>query len=109
MRDTAFARRAGVDEPHRKEARMPTRTIVVDGTRWQVFPSGFVTPNEHDEFGLLFITGSGSARQVRVTRYSPVGARSREQSLAEMDDAALAGLFAMSQPGATSPEAGYAR
>lgn len=88
---------------------MPTRTIVVDGTTWQLFPSGFITPNTHDEFGLLFITGTGAARQVRVTRYSPVGARSREQSLAELDDAAVRALFAMSQTGEMSPEAGYAR
>jgi hypothetical protein len=42
-----------------------------------------------------------------VTRYSPVGNRSRERSLAEMDDAELTRLFQVSQPGETSPEADY--
>ena len=87
---------------------MPSRTISVDGRTWRVLPSGFVTPNDQDEYGLIFVHGSGDARQVRVTRYSPVGARSREQSLAEMSDAELQTLFDQSQPSATSPEAGYA-
>ena len=88
---------------------MPTRSITIDGTAWSVFPSGFVTQYEHDEFGLIFIRGTGDAREVRVTRYSPQGARSREQSLAEMSDERLAELFQTSQPGTTSPEAGYRR
>ena len=87
---------------------MPSRTISVDGRAWRVLPSGFVTPNDQDEYGLIFVHGGGDAREVRVTRYSPVGARSREQSLAEMSDAQLESLFAQSQPSATSPEAGYA-
>ena len=86
---------------------MPSRTITVDGRAWRVLPSGFVTPNDQDEYGLIFVHGSGDAREVRVTRYSPVGARSREQSLAEMSDAQLQTLFDQSQPSATSPEAGY--
>ncbi|MFL5576468.1 MAG: hypothetical protein ACJ79S_10920 [Gemmatimonadaceae bacterium] len=88
---------------------MPTRTITVDGVSWKVFPSGFITPNEHDEFGLVFVAGSDGDRVVRVTRYSPRGARSREQSLVELSDAELAELLAQSQPSFTSPEAGYAR
>lgn len=86
---------------------MPTRRIGIDGREWQVYPSGFLTQYVGDEFGLIFVTGSGDAREVRVTRYSPMGARSREQSLAEMDDAQLHDLFRASQPGARSPEAGY--
>ena len=86
---------------------MPARHISIDGREWQVYPSGFLTPNTGDEFGLIFATGSGNAREVRVTRYSPVGSRSREQSLAEMDNAALLSLFRTSQPGERSPEAGY--
>lgn len=86
---------------------MPTRTLQIDGRTWRVFPSGYVTPNEHDEFGLLFVSGTGADRVVRVTRYSPVGARSREQSLSEMSDEDLRRLFQVSQPGKTSPEAGY--
>ena len=88
---------------------MPTRSITVDGVTWKVFPSGFITANEHDEFGLIFATGSGEDRVVRVTRYSPTGVRSREASLAEMPDDRLAELLAESQPSATSPEAGYRR
>jgi len=62
---------------------------------------------EHDEFALLFISGTGEDREVRVTRYSPTGARSREQALFEMSEADLARLLAHSQPGELSPEAGY--
>ena len=87
---------------------MPTRRISVDGRTWDVFPSGWITANEHDEFGLMFISGSGPDREVRVTRYSPHGARSREQSLAELSDADLGRLLEFSQPSFTSPEAGYA-
>ena len=88
---------------------MPTRSITIDGRTWNVYPSGFVTQYEHDEFGLMFIAGTGAAREVRVTRYSPQGARSREASLAEMADERLAELFSASQPSYTSPEAGYSR
>jgi hypothetical protein len=88
---------------------MPTRTISAEGKEWRVFPSGYVTQYEHDEFGLMFIAGTGENREVRVTRYSPQGVRSREQSLAEMADIELARLFAQSQPSFTSPEAGYAK
>jgi hypothetical protein len=86
---------------------MPTRRIDVDGRSWDVFPSGWITANEHDEFGLMFISGSGPDREVRVTRYSPHGARSRERSLAELSDADLGRLLEYSQPSFTSPEAGY--
>ena len=86
---------------------MPTRTITLDGRAWRVMPSGRITQYDRDEFALLFVSGSGDDREVRVTRYSPVGTRSREQSLFEMGDADLARLFAQSQPSDTSPEAGY--
>jgi hypothetical protein len=86
---------------------MPTRSITLDGRRWQVMPSGRVTQYDRDEFALLFISGTGVDREVRVTRYSPVATRSREQSLLEMSDAELASLFQQSQPSDTSPEAGY--
>jgi hypothetical protein len=87
---------------------MPTRTIDIGGKTWRVFPSGRVTQLDRDEFALLFVTGSGAAREVRVTRYSPLGARSREQSLVELTDDALQRLFQTSQPSDTSPEADYA-
>jgi hypothetical protein len=88
---------------------MPTRTVNIGGKSWRVFPSGRVTQNDRDEFALLFVAGSDDNREVRVTRYSPVGmARSREQSLMELSDADLTRLFGHSQPSDTSPEANYA-
>jgi hypothetical protein len=87
---------------------MPTRTISLDGRAWRVVPSGKVTQYDRDEFALLYISGSGDDREVRVTRYSPAGTRSREQALIELSDADLARLFAQSQPSEMSPEAGYA-
>jgi hypothetical protein len=86
---------------------MPSRSITIDGRAWDVFPSGLVTQYDKDEFGLVFVAGEGADRVVRVTRYSPMGARSREQSLAELRDDELRRLFETSQPSVTSPEAGY--
>ncbi len=86
---------------------MPTRSITHAGRSWKVYPSGRVTQFDHDEFSLLFVAGSGADREVRVTRYSPTGVRSREQSLLEMSDADLTRLLVHSQPGEMSPEAGY--
>ncbi|MDQ6829593.1 MAG: hypothetical protein M3081_12055 [Gemmatimonadota bacterium] len=88
---------------------MPVRTITADGARWDVQPSGRVTQYDRDEFALLFSTGQGTDRRTRVTRYSPMGARWREESLAEMSDADLLRLFDQSQPSNTSPEARYAK
>jgi hypothetical protein len=88
---------------------MPSRTVNIGGRGWRVFPSGRVTQYDRDEFALLFISegGKDGKREVRVTRYSPLGARSRERSLAEMSDTELARLFESSQPSETSPEADY--
>lgn len=88
---------------------MPARAIVIAGVEWTVFPSGFITQYDQDEFGLFFARGEGSTREVRVSRYSPQGSRSREQSFAELTQDYLAILFEQSQPSFTSPEAGYAR
>ena len=63
---------------------MPTRSIDIDGARWNVFPSGYTTQYDADEFGLLFVKGTAGDRVVRITRYSPQGAHSREQSLAAL-------------------------
>jgi hypothetical protein len=87
---------------------MPARTITVAGRTWRIFPSGFVTQYDQDEFGLIFISGTGDDRETRVTRYSPVGSKSRDESLSEMSEADLVRLFGQSQPSFTSPEAGYA-
>jgi hypothetical protein len=87
---------------------MPERTITVNGQTWRVTPSGYVTQYDRDEFGLIFTRVDPPSKEVRVTRYSPLGARSREQSFAELSEADLTRLFAQSQPSATSPEAHYA-
>jgi hypothetical protein len=87
---------------------MPARTITVAGRTWRIFPSGFVTQYDQDEFGLIFISGTGDDRETRVTRYSPLGSKSRDESLSEMSEADLVRLFGQSQPSFTSPEAGYA-
>ena len=87
---------------------MPSRNIEIDGARWDVFPSGYTTQYEADEFGVLFVKGTGGDRIVRLTRYSPQGVHSREESLAALTDAEVRTLFEQSQPSFTSPEAGYA-
>ena len=86
---------------------MPTRSISVDGKRWEVTHAGRVTQYDRDEFSLLFVRRDGEEREVRVTRYSPQGARWREQSLAELSDDDLERLLEQSQPSVTSPETGY--
>jgi hypothetical protein len=86
---------------------MPARSLQVDGQKWDVYPSGYITQYTQDEYGLMFSRGSGTDRELRVTRYSPQGTRSREQAFAELSDAQLKDLFEQSQPSFTSPEAGY--
>lgn len=86
---------------------MPARSLHVNGQEWNVHPSGYITQYTQDEYALMFTRGSGSDREVRVTRYSPQGSRSREQAFAELSESQLKDLFAQSQPSFTSPEAGY--
>ncbi|MEO7712492.1 MAG: hypothetical protein ABIV10_06190 [Gemmatimonadaceae bacterium] len=86
---------------------MPIRSLTHAGRIWSVLPSGRVTQYDRDEFALLFSAGTGADREVRVTRYSPHGTRSREQALSEMSDADLVRLFEQSQSSEMSPEAGY--
>ncbi len=86
---------------------MARRSVEIDGECWSVFPSGRVTTYSRDEFGLLFECGTGPGRKRRVTRYHPMGANRRDQSLAELSDRDLIELFRSSQPAWTSPEAGY--
>ncbi len=88
---------------------MPTRTIDVAGATWRVTPSGRVTQFVRDEFTMLFTRGTGPDREERVAKYAPLGARSRELSLAELTDAQLQALFSRSQPSWTSPDTGYRR
>jgi len=88
---------------------MPRRIIEVDGAQWQVAVSGRSTQYNKDEFGLVFTRGTGPDREQRVVRYSPLGAKSGELSLARLSDRELADLLAVSQPAWTSPELGYRR
>jgi hypothetical protein len=88
---------------------MPRRIIEVDGVAWEATVSGRVTQYLKDEFGLLFVKGTGPNREIRVTRYSPLGAKSRELALAELSDGELRDLLAHSQPAWTAPETGYRR
>jgi len=88
---------------------MPARKISMDGVTWNVMPSGFITAYDQDEFGLMFTRVVDGKKETRVTRYSPQGSRSREQSFRELTDDRMKSLFEQSQPSFTSPEAGYAR
>ena len=88
---------------------MPRRIIEVDGEQWEVAVSGRTTQYLKDEFGLVFSRGIGPDRERRVVRYSPLGAKSRELSLAQLTDRQLRELLAHSQPDWTSPETGYRR
>lgn len=86
----------------------PRPSIVVDGQRWEVYPSGRITVYGRDQFGLIFEHGTGPQRRRRVTRYSPVGHRSPDRALAELSERELLALFRQSQPAWTAPEAAYA-
>lgn len=88
---------------------MPARKINIGGVTWNVMPSGYITAYDQDEFGLMFTRDVNGKKETRVTRYSPQGSRSREQSFRELTDERIKVLFEQSQPSFTSPEAGYAR
>ena len=87
---------------------MARRMIEVAGRQWEVSTSGRITQYLTDEFGLIF-TPVDARHQHRVARYSPLGAKSRELSLAQLTDAELRDLLAWSQPSWTAPEMGYRR
>jgi hypothetical protein len=88
---------------------MPRRIIDAGGEQWEVSVSGRSTQYVKDEFGVIFTRGVGPDREQRVARYSPLGAKSRELSLAQLSDAELGQLLAQSQPSWTAPELGYRR
>jgi len=88
---------------------MPRRTIEVDGQEWTVSSTGRITQYTRDEFGLLFSRGTGTTRERRVMRFSPLGSRSPENALHELSDQQLRTYFTMSQPAWTAPETGYSR
>lgn len=88
---------------------MTQRTITVDGAAWTVSVAGRFTVYERDEFPLLFerVLPDGT-REQRLSRFSPLGSRSRDAALRELSDAELVAYFRLSQPAWTSPELGYA-
>ncbi len=87
---------------------MPRRMIEVDGVQWLVDVSGRLTQYTRDEHGLVF-SRVGNRAERRVSRYSPLGSKSRELSLAQLSDADLRELLGHSQPAKTAPEMGYGR
>ena len=87
---------------------MPRRIIEADGVQWLVDVSGRLTQYTRDEHGLVF-SRVGNRGEKRVTRYSPMGSKSRELSLAQLSDVELRELLAHSQPSRTAPETGYER
>jgi hypothetical protein len=84
---------------------MARRTIEVDGERWQVYPAGRVSSYQRDEFGLVFLRGTGADRIRRFVRYTPMGARRWDASLGELTESRLQQLFVHSQTEWTSPVA----
>ena len=89
---------------------MTQRTIAVEGMAWAVSVAGRYTVYERDEFPLLFtrVLPDGTRRR-RLSRFSPLGSRSRARALQELTDTELVGYFHQSQPAWTSAELGYAR
>ncbi len=88
---------------------MIERDIEIEGRRWTVSLAGRTTVYERDEFAVVFEhRDPKGGRERRVSRFSPLGSRSRQQALAELSERELRALFAQSQPDWTSPELGYA-
>jgi len=88
---------------------MPRRIVEINGERWAVSPAGRITQYDKDEFALRFSRVPPSSGSERVARYSPMLAKNREASLAQLSEAELVALFRVSQPSWTSPELGYRR
>jgi hypothetical protein len=89
---------------------MIERTITADGVTWSASLSGRVTVYDRDELSVVFGRKDehGKAHR-RVSRFSPLGTRSRAAAFAELSDADLVALFRQSQTDWTSPELNYAR
>ncbi len=88
---------------------MARRFTTADGETWTVAPSGRLTQYGKDEFGLRFRRLHPAPEEHRLVRYSPLGSKNREQSLAELSDDRLRDLLRHSQPAWTAVEAGYGR
>jgi len=88
---------------------MTRRTIVVDSEIWKVYPTGRITVYGKDEFWVAVRARDRPRAQAPLTRYSPLGSKSTDVSLAELTERQLLDLFHQSQPAWTSPEGGYGR
>ena len=89
---------------------MIERQITVDGQTWKAAIVGRVTVYERDEFSVVFSRrDEHDKKHQRVSRFSPLGTRSRSAALGELSEDELVTLFRQSQPDWTSPELGYAR
>jgi len=84
------------------------RQVTIDGQTWTASLAGRFTVYEKDEFSVVFEHAGPGGRARRVSRFSPLGSRSRSRALAELSDAELETLFRQSQPDWTSPELDYA-
>lgn len=86
---------------------MPPRSLMVEGQEWSVYPSGRSTVYGQDQYGLMFLLGTGLERKRRFTRYTPLGARRTDAALRDLSDGELLELFHHSQPAWTAPEGAY--
>lgn len=86
---------------------MARRILVIHGESWEVSLSGRTTVYGKDEFGLMFVQGTGPDRRRRFTRFSPTGSRSPDAALRELSARELLGLFQQSQPAWTAPESAH--
>ena len=88
---------------------MIERQVSVDGQAWTASLAGRFTVYEKDEFTVVFERKDENGRRARrVSRFSPLGSRSRARALEELSDGELVTLFRQSQPDWTSPELDYA-
>ncbi len=88
---------------------MSGRTFESNGEQWAVSPAGRITQYDKDEFALRFTRLAPPPREERAVRYSPMLAKDRESSLAQLSDAELVALLRVSQPSWTTPELVYRR
>ena len=89
---------------------MTERTVSINGEPWTVSIAGRASQYDRDEITVIFERKDAQGRKLRLaSRFSPQGARHRQQALAELSEAELLVLHAQSQPEWTSPELGYAR
>jgi hypothetical protein len=72
---------------------MPRRLIARGAEQWEVAVSGRRTQYTKDEFSLVFTRIAGGPVERRLVRYSPMGPKSRELSLARLEDVELRELL----------------